>query len=166
MKLFKCCSCGIENPATLENYFPTQIKHSQERPNASSLGKCSSCAKKYQADYSEKLKKKKLSRNRNPIGFKKKGTIYIIGPSENVNESVLPYKIGITVGTNIKKRLCALQTAHWMNLEIYYKSPLLEDVIKIEKYLHKKYLHKKVKGEWFNINENDISSIIKHCESI
>jgi len=31
--------------------------------------------------------------------------------------------------------------------------------------LHHKYIDKKVKGEWFNINEDDIKKIIQECEN-
>jgi hypothetical protein len=159
MKLYKCCDCGIEKLATPDNFFPVQIEKLRKNPNVTSLGKCSSCAKKYQLEYTEKLKQRKLSRKRNSKDIVKSGTLYVVGPKNHG-----PYKIGITSGSDMKKRMAALQTAHWLDLEVHYKSPLLENVEKIEKNFHVKYIQKKVKGEWFNIDKLDILDIQQECE--
>ena len=163
MKYYKCCTCGILKSATSDNFFPVQLSRHEKNKNATSLGKCSGCAKIYQLEYSRKLKEKKLSRKRNPKDIQKKGTIYVIGPKNNVD---LPFKIGITSGQNVNLRLVALQTAHWLEMEIYYSSPPLNDVLKVEKFLHEKYVHKKIKGEWFNIKHSDILDIKFECEKI
>ena len=83
------------------------------------------------------------------------GTIYVIGP----NVPGTPYKIGITSGSNTDKRKSALQTAHWMELKLVWKSGVLDRVDKIEKKLHKHFDKKWVRGEWFNITEKDINTI-------
>ena len=161
MKLYKCCSCGIEKPATKENYYTKQIQRSIKE-NVTGIGKCISCAKEYGAKYRDTIKEKRLSmKSRKPIDIKKPGTLYIIGPKENSN---CPYKIGITVGKDLSKRLTAIQTSHWLEMQVYYASPILSDVIKLENYFHKKYKDKKVRGEWFNITNNDIQDIKKECE--
>lgn len=158
---FICSACKVPKLATFENYYHGQIAKSFD-PNRTSLGKCIPCAKVYQAQYASKLKEQKLSRARNPI-TPKRGTLYIIAPTDNHNK---PYKIGITTGQDLSKRLTALQTSHWLDLKIYYKSPLLENVESLEKMLHNKYNHKRVRGEWFNIDQNDIKNIMSECEKM
>jgi hypothetical protein len=161
MTKYICTDCRVPKLATTENYYSSQIARSTD-PNRTSLGKCIPCAKVYQAQYSNKLKEKKLSRARNPIS-PKKGTLYIIAPTDSNNR---PYKIGITTGHDLSKRLTALQTSHWLDLKIYYKSPLLENVESIERMLHNKYKHKRVRGEWFNIDQNDIEDIMSECNKV
>ncbi len=155
IKTFVCCTCKVAKPATVENFFPVQIKRYEKRPNCTSLGKCSSCARKYSLEHSKKLKEKNLSRSRNEIR-PQQGTLYIIAPIDIEN---YPYKIGISVGKDISKRLMCLQTAHWMNLKVYYKSPLLPDIMQIEKKIHNQYKEKRVRGEWFRIDSEDIELI-------
>ena len=163
MKLYTCTDCKIPKLVTTENFYIGQIEKTIKNEQITSIGKCISCAKIYQFNYTKKLKEKRLSiRSRKSIDIKNTGTLYVMGPKNNTN---FPYKIGITVGKDISKRLRAMQTSHWMEIEVYYKSPLLKDVNAVEKYLHKKYNNKKVKGEWFNIDQKDIENIIKECES-
>jgi len=163
MKLFRCCSCTIEKLAIPENYYPTQIERSNN-PIVTSLGKCIPCAREYSLKYSQKIKNKRLSRSGKTHHDKgKTGTLYIIAEKNNKNN---PYKIGITVGSNVITRLSALQTSHWIDLEIYYKSPLLGHVDKMEKMIHQRYNDKRVRGEWFNIDQNDINDIILECNKV
>ena len=160
MKLFRCCSCTIEKLAIPENYYPTQIKRSNN-PIATSLGKCIPCAIEYALQYRQKIKNKRLSRSGKTHHDKgKTGTLYIIAEKNNKNN---PYKIGITVGSNVITRLSALQTSHWIDLEIYYTSPLLNHVDRVEKFIHNLYSKKRVRGEWFNIDHNDIENIKSLC---
>jgi hypothetical protein len=152
-----CITCNETKPATLDNYFASVISHSSAR-------KCKVCAKEYQDNYNKELKEKKLTRrNKAPI-VREMGTIYIIAPTNNENNQY-PYKIGITSGQDIKKRLSALSTSHWLDLSVYYKSPLLENVRDIEKLIHSKYKDKNTKGEWFNIKQDDIENIRIFCET-
>jgi hypothetical protein len=46
-----------------------------------------------------------------------------------------------------------------MNLKVYYKSPLLPDIMQIEKKIHNQYKEKRVRGEWFRIDSEDIELI-------
>jgi len=163
MKLFKCCSCTIEKLAIPENYYPTQIKRSNN-PIATSLGKCIPCAIEYALQYRQKIKNKRLSRSGKTHHDKGKiGTLYIVAEKNNKNN---PYKIGITVGSNVIIRLRALQTSHWVDLEVYYKSPLLDHVDKMERMIHQRYNEKRVRGEWFSIDQNDINDIISECNKV
>lgn len=83
------------------------------------------------------------------------GTIYIIGP----DIPNTPYKIGITSGTDTNGRKRSLQTAHWMDLKLVWKSELLDRVDIIEKKLHKHFENYRVRGEWFNITKKEINKI-------
>jgi hypothetical protein len=163
MKLYTCTNCKKPKLATTENFYINQIERASKNENLNAIGKCIDCAKVYQLNYTKKIKEKRLSvRSKKSIDIKKTGTLYIMGPKNNI---YFPYKIGITVGKDVSRRLSAIQTSHWMDIQIYYTSPLLKDVLKFEKYLHHKYIDKKVKGEWFNINEDDIKKIIQECEN-
>ena len=160
MKLFRCCSCTIEKLAIPENYYPNQIKRS-ENPIVTSLGKCIPCAREYSLTYSQKIKDRRLSRSKktnHKIG--RVGRLYIIAEKDNKNN---PYKIGITVSSNVYVRLSALQTSHWVDLEIYYTSPLLGGVDKVERFIHNLYSDKRVRGEWFNLDQSDIEDIKSLC---
>ena len=55
----------------------------------------------------------------------------------------------------------SLQTAHWMDLKLVWKSDLLDRADIIEKKLHKHFEKQRVRGEWFNISQNDIKNIPK-----
>ena len=160
MKLFRCCSCTIEKLAIPENYYYNQIKRS-ENPIVTSLGKCIPCSREYALNYSQKIKDQRLSRSKKTNHNEGKvGTLYIIAEKNNKNN---PYKIGITVGSNVYTRLTALQTSHWVDLEIYYTSPLLGGVDKVERFIHNLYSDKRVRGEWFNIDHSDIENIKSLC---
>ena len=65
-------------------------------------------------------------------------------------------KIGIT--KNPEKRIIELQTGNPNKLKFIRIVPALR---KDEKYFHKKYKHKKVNGEWFDLNDQDILEITK-----
>jgi len=160
MKLFRCCSCTIEKLAIPENYYPNQIERSSN-PIVTSLGKCIPCAREYALQYSQKIKDRRLSRSKKTNHREGKvGTLYIIAEKNNKNN---PYKIGITVGSKVFVRLTALQTSHWVDLEIYYTSPLLGGVDKVERFIHNLYSDKRVRGEWFNIDHSDIENIKSLC---
>jgi DNA-directed RNA polymerase subunit RPC12/RpoP len=159
MKLYTCSTCKKQNPATLEHYYAGQIARAQRNDQITSLGKCSTCAKQYSADYSQKLKNKKLSRARKTI-IPKSGTLYIIAPKDNKDH---PYKIGITSGSDVSKRLTAIQTSHWLDMMVYYKSELIYKVELVEKMIHDKYKDKRVRGEWFNIDHKDMKNIMSEC---
>ena len=125
------------------------------------MGKCIPCAREYSLTYSQKIKDRRLSRSKKTNHNEGKvGTLYIIAEKNNKNN---PYKIGITVGSNVYTRLIGLQTSHWVDLEIYYTSPLLNSVDKVERFIHNLYSEKRVRGEWFNIDQSDIENIKSLC---
>jgi hypothetical protein len=161
-KMICCCTCKELLPVTEEHWFPSLIKKFESNPNRTGIGKCKTCATQYGANYNKKLKDQQLSRSRRELPTHHSGKLYIIGPKKKLKNS--PYKIGIVSGTSIKKRLVALQTGHWLDLEIAYESPVIPAVRKIEYTLHEKYKTRRIRGEWFKITESDINDIRKQIQ--
>ncbi len=93
-------------------------------------------------NYNNKMKKHK----------KTKGYVYLIQSNDGF------IKIGRTI--NIKKRFKTL------SVHLPYKIRLLgiietNDYIGLEEELHCKYAEKRVNGEWFKLNENEINELLK-----
>lgn len=74
------------------------------------------------------------------------------------------YKIGFT-RRRIEDRIKEFETGNGTNLFIVdsFKSKW---ATKIESKIHKIFKSKKIKGEWFYLNEDDISMFNKYCEII
>ena len=160
---YHCTTCKEDKPSTEEHWTPSSLKIAKEKPNRSNIGYCKSCVKIVSASYIKKLKDARLTRSRNPIDRNIIGKLYIIGPKENKNNRY-PYKIGISSGTTVDKRLTSLQTSHWIDLTILYESNILDHVSKIEALIHSQYSDKKIRGEWYKITKKDIQSIITQIE--
>jgi hypothetical protein len=109
------------------------------------------CAKVYGNNYRDTLRKKRLTRKNAPPKLRSNGTLYIIGSTPDN-----PVKIGMTTGSSVKNRLVSLQTSHWLDLKILYKSPLCENISKLEKHLHDKYREYWVRGEWYHLPQEKI----------
>jgi hypothetical protein len=154
IKLYHCSCCGEDYPGTEEFYNPSALKLATKNPNRTSLGYCRPCTTTRNQKYIQKKKDTGLSRRGNARVPVIVGKLYVIGISEEH-----PFKIGITSGTSIDKRITALQTSHWLDLKIFYESTVIQDPGKIERALHKHYDDKKVRGEWFDINVKDIDYI-------
>ena len=151
MKTYKCFTCQIPFPPTEEYYFLSTIKKLEKNPTLNGIGKCKECCKVYHENYRKQLKEKKLTRKNLPPKLRSNGTLYIVGTTPDN-----PVKIGITTGSSLKGRLVNLQTSHWLDLKILYKSPLTQNINKLEKQLHEKYKKYWVRGEWFNLPEEKI----------
>lgn len=83
--------------------------------------------------------------------------IYLISDGELV-------KIGAS--SVVTKRLRDLQMGNGRYLEIIYYKPIrVGYVFNIETKLHKLFKHKQCIGEWFDLDNNDIDSIIDILES-
>lgn len=78
-----------------------------------------------------------------------KGYVYLI-KSNNY------FKIGKT--KNIKQRISSLQTSSATHIELIHTIKT-SNYHKIEKELHKKFENQHIKGEWFNLSEEDIEYI-------
>jgi predicted GIY-YIG superfamily endonuclease len=66
------------------------------------------------------------------------------------------YKIGIT--TNMDNRIKELQTGNSRNISVVFYYPI-NSAQKMEAMLHRKYKKKRVRGEWFNLNQIDVNHI-------
>jgi hypothetical protein len=159
-KLYSCTTCKGLFPLTEKNFYKNLIIQCEKNPNKSSAGKCIPCAQEYSTKYREGLKQKGLTRrNTVPIEKCKNGTLYIIGTTPNN-----PVKIGITSGANVTKRLTGLQTSHWLDLKVIYKTKPVKDVNILERTLHKAYKKYHVRGEWFMIPQEKIKKLIEGLE--
>ena len=72
------------------------------------------------------------------------------------------YKIGFT-RRRIEDRIKEFETGNGSYIYIIY-SYKSKWATKIEARLHMIYNHKKIKNEWFNLDDNDILKFNSHCE--
>jgi hypothetical protein len=89
--------------------------------------------------------------------FMSKGFIYLL---ENVSDNTI--KIGYTRG-KVEKRAKQLLTGSSADLSIIKTIPT-DFGYKTETYLHRIFSHKKVRGEWFNLTQEDIAKMEEICE--
>lgn len=73
------------------------------------------------------------------------------------------YKIGWALGST-NRRLKQLQTGNPEKLEILMDFRV-SDAESLEKYLHYFLLNKNVRGEWFQLSEEDLSWLSWFCEA-
>lgn len=159
MKRWICTDCKLEFPPTLNYWYQNQLDRVNQNPNRISIGgKCKPCAIEYGKKWREGIKQKGLTRSQRTTSLMANamtGTLYVIGP----DIPGTPYKIGITSGSDTRKRKSSLQTANWMTLKEIWKSDLIPRVDKIEPLIHQYFSRVHVRGEWFNLNKADIESI-------
>jgi len=88
------------------------------------------------------------------------GVIYLL--CENRDEP--RYKIGITKYTG-KKRIKGLSTGNSDEIQMLaeFKSSFFR---KIEGSLHRRYGTKRLKGEWFDLEQKDTQNFISECQSL
>jgi hypothetical protein len=70
------------------------------------------------------------------------------------------YKIGITTGA-VVKRIKQLQTGSAYKISKYW-SKKCHNYTEMEKYFHRKFASKRMIGEWFRLDGNDLE-FIKNC---
>ena len=108
----------------------------------------------YKIDNIDDLKKKEkehLSMFKNKYEFEQYSFIYIIKSN---------YGIKIGVSNNPFNRISNINTSCPFDVELLHILYIHKDyVYNIEKSLHKHFKDKKISGEWFNLNENDIKII-------
>ncbi len=75
-------------------------------------------------------------------------TVYLVGNREHGK-----FKIGIT--TDLDKRLSSLSTGAPFKLETIYTWPH-QEYRRLEKHLHEQFRKKRVKGEWFELSNDDL----------
>lgn len=81
-----------------------------------------------------------------------KAHVYLINILDTNN-----YKIGIS--KNVKGRLSTLQNSNPVDMHIV-STCLSRWARRLEKELHQVFLEKRIRGEWFNLSENDVKYII------
>ena len=161
---YTCGKCKLLLEATEEYFVPSGLKKVAKDLNRLVIPQCRSCAKEYATQWRASIKAKGLVRSQKTtlaLAGAVTGTIYVIGPAVPGT----PYKIGITSGSNTDNRKTSLQTAHWMELKLAWKSDLLDRADIIEKKLHKHFEKKWVRGEWFSITKQDIEDIPRLIET-
>lgn len=87
--------------------------------------------------------------------------VYLI--SSEIGDEKL-YKIGYT-RRSIEQRIKEFKTGNASDFQII-ESFNSKWASKIERYLHKYFSHKNVGGEWFSLNEKDISEFLEVCSKI
>ena len=141
-----------------DTFYPHAIKQAVQKDN-SYIPMCKSCTQEYNNKNRLAIIERRKAHQKYVL--KKpgsvKGLIYVICSGIPGN----PYKIGLTSGTTVKTRLSGIQCSQWIELKLFWKSKVLENVNGIESKLHKHFKDKHVRGEWFNINKTDIRSIPK-----
>lgn len=68
------------------------------------------------------------------------------------------YKIGFTANSDIDKRISAHQTSSPERLDKIGSFPVSS--IKTEKTIHKKFSQKKVRGEWFELSDEEVKDLL------
>lgn len=86
----------------------------------------------------------------------KGGYVYLLSNSKEKE-----YKIGVTK-SDIDKRIKKLQTgsAEPIYLIRFYYS---EHPFLLERWLHQQYFSKRMEGEWFYLEDNEVSEFEQHC---
>lgn len=89
------------------------------------------------------------------------GIVYLL---KTEDEDQFLYKIGITKYT-AKKRIKSLQTGNGKDIMVVesFKSEFNN---KIETALHRRYITKRARGEWFNLTPDDVKEFINNCQQL
>ena len=83
--------------------------------------------------------------------------IYAIGTTESRQ------KIGYS--GNPEERLKTLQTGNPETLHLHYQFEIDEEIAeKYERFIHREYNHKRVKGEWFNMTPEEVKALLQYQE--
>ena len=90
------------------------------------------------------------------------GYIYLI---ECVTDYEQTYKIGFSKNKNIEKRLINLRTGNPGTLKIIDVFETKHNR-RVETALHSKFNSKRKKGEWFEMDIDDVANFQKICENI
>ena len=73
------------------------------------------------------------------------------------------YKIGLAKNTN--NRLQSFQTSTPKKVKLIFEKEV-EDYVRVEKDLHKKFKKKRIRGEWFKLSKTDLDSAIKFLNNL
>lgn len=95
------------------------------------------------------------------VSFEKNGDLNIKSSREVIGKDKAVYvvkaggfyKIGIS--NNVQERIKSIQTGNHQKVK-FQMSVLVNDAHKLERKLHAKFASKRVKGEWFSLNESEV----------
>jgi hypothetical protein len=85
------------------------------------------------------------------------GKVYLVGCPEEDR-----YKIGYT-NRDIYKRLDEIQTGNPKKIEVVHLFET-DHHVKVEGWMHRKYGSKRMEGEWFELNEEDVENFLINCQ--
>lgn len=85
------------------------------------------------------------------------GKVYLLA-----NEEWTQFKIGIST-KNIDYRLKSLKTGNGSEITLVKSFNTIHHR-KVEKWMHNKHNSKRLVGEWFALNDNDIIEFISDCQ--
>ena len=88
---------------------------------------------------------------------KSKGIIYVIGSEDHST----PYKIGFTGNKDVSKRLAGIQMYSWVTLKVLFQSPIVNNVMQVERRIHFRYANRRVRNEWFALTKKDLAKLKK-----
>jgi hypothetical protein len=86
------------------------------------------------------------------------GKVYLIANGEWTQ-----FKIGVSTKKSMDERLKSLKTGNGSDL-IVVKTFETKYHFKVERILHLKYHYKRLNGEWFALNDDDINNFINECQ--
>lgn len=96
------------------------------------------------------------------IAARRPGFIYFIQEADSSPGRFAGFKIGMS--DNVSRRLAELQTGNPREL-VCYKFVKSSNMAIDEAYLHKKYVAKRVHGEWFALAAEEVDAECAHMES-
>ena len=87
--------------------------------------------------------------------------LYLLSVYDNHGERF--YKIGFTK-KSVESRVKQLQTGNYSKIEIDYVYESDDYIVSIESRLHKHFDSKRISGEWFDLDREDIKEFPTLCE--
>lgn len=106
----------------------------------------------------KRVKNEGWGKNKNSLSDNSKSTacgfIYVLKITDTANNVF--YKIGLA--KNLEQRVNTLQTGNPFEIKIIL-SFYVESMIEEEKKLHFMFSHKRLRGEWFNLTNDDLNII-------
>lgn len=85
------------------------------------------------------------------------GKVYLVGVPEEDR-----YKIGWTRG-KIEDRIAPLQTGNPKKIEVIHLFET-DHHVKVEGWMHRVYGTKRMEGEWFELDKEDVDNFLTNCQ--
>lgn len=101
----------------------------------------------------------------NKIEFERRMTEFIKTPKQKIKSHVYLMKCGekykIGVSKDVERRKKQLNNRPFP-VEILAQSPLIEDANDLEEVLHEIHSNGRIDGEWFDLTDNEVNTLIKY----